>query len=342
MNIFAKGNLAPSRRGFAVFATLALVGLLAPGALPTKVHGQQQGEPARSAPAKFSGRIYLTTIGRDDPLAGIVAIDPNEGTWRKIAAETSQAVRVSPDGGRLAVNRAARAVDPGVWIYSTSGGEGAFRVTEKRGAPCWSPDSKEILVTTYSREDGSEVWRVAADGSHEGRAAIPATEIIRDWSPDGFLLTASRRKIPDLPLYLMRPDGTGERLLLATTNPLPDPGGILSPSGFFSPDGRKILFGRGVRDGEPPKLRSTSLLVLDVDGGAPRRLFEREVGDHFAVTPCWSPDGKAIAVLVVDERSEEPGGPGKDHIEIVSLDEKALKTIPLPEPALNRGLIDWR
>jgi Tol biopolymer transport system component len=55
-----------------------------------------------------------------------------------------------------------------------------------------------------------------------------------------------------------------------------------------SPDGRRVAF-----------TALNRLYVMDVQGGAPRRLTNQEVGEY---QPTWSPDGRSIAYITWDDR----------------------------------------
>jgi Tol biopolymer transport system component len=324
-------------------AAILLGGLLA--LAPPGAYGQEARDPG--AKVKLPGRIFLSSFDKDDPLRGITMIDPNDGTWQGITDERTAMARISPDGRLVALNPfGAGGADPGLRVYRTSGGGMPVKVSERRGNPCWSPDGKTLLIATPApgnvRE--TEFWRVAADGSREERLPIPATERVLDWSPDGrWLVSFSLRETPDRPVYLMHPDGTGERLLLASADPVPEYGGSLGIRAHFSPDGRKalfdhIVFAEGVR---PPKHESSSLIELDVESGRLRRFFERK-GADFSFSSCWSPDGKAIAVLVVEGDLISPLRPSKTHVEIVDTDGRVFGTVPVPGAGISRNLIDWR
>jgi hypothetical protein len=52
----------------------------------------------QGSPKTFPGRLFLSSINREDPLGGVYAVDPNDGTRQKIADERDQRARVSPDG----------------------------------------------------------------------------------------------------------------------------------------------------------------------------------------------------------------------------------------------------
>jgi Tol biopolymer transport system component len=74
-------------------------------------------------------------------------------------------------------------------------------------------------------------------------------------------------------IWLMNPDGTGQRLLTRGRH------------FAWSPDGRRIAFHRAAKNG------FRDLYVINRDGGGLRRIVERlSVGDL-----TWSPDGRQIA-----------------------------------------------
>ena len=86
--------------------------------------------------------------------------------------------------------------------------------------------------------------------------------------------TPFRRK-----LYLIRENGTGLRRL--TRNPKADEEGA-----SWSPDGRRIAFGRKLGNGR------RHLYVMNANGGNRQRLTNDPTGDDSI--PSWSPDGKKI------------------------------------------------
>ncbi len=320
------------------------------------MRGQEVRDPGLAARVKFPGRIFISCPSQGDPHRGVIGVDPDAGTWRSITDDRSLFARVSPDGRFVAMSRYA-AEDPGMHIYRTSGEGMPVKVSERQGHPCWTPDGTAILISAPAtsvpvagniRKSEYESWRVAADGSREERVPLLPTESVLDWSPDGrWLVTQSFRKTPDRPIYLVHSDGTGERQILAASHPVPEYGGVLKAWAHFSPDSRKVLFGHAILDEDvrPPKIgiESTSLLELDVESGRMRRFLERKGGDYFN-TSCWSPDGKSIAVLVVEGNPADvrEASKSKTHVEIVDADGHALGTVPLPGVGGLRTIIDWR
>jgi TolB protein len=109
--------------------------------------------------------------------------------------------------------------------------------------------------------DGSGAQRISFG---EGRAGSPV------WSPRGDLIAFTRIAGGQFRIAVIRPDGTGERLL---TDSWQDEG----PS--WSPNGRVILFSRTERNG-----RST-LRSIDLTGRNDRRVpTPLEASD-----PAWGP-----------------------------------------------------
>jgi dipeptidyl aminopeptidase/acylaminoacyl peptidase len=60
-----------------------------------------------------------------------------------------------------------------------------------------------------------------------------------------------------------------------------------------SPDGRQVVFTRRVYDSAANK-NSTSLWIVGLDGGEPRRLTSAKAND---TSPRWSPDGRTVAFV---------------------------------------------
>ncbi len=125
--------------------------------------------------------------------------------------------------------------------------------------------------------NGEHVRRVTTDAATETGA--PA------WSPDGKLiafaecchqLDPANGPVPSL--VVVRPDGSGRRVLYRTTN---EEFGLDEPA--WSPDGRRIVFDYG----------GYELRVLNADGSGVRPVFPGVAGGDG--DPRWSPDGRQIA-----------------------------------------------
>ena len=163
-------------------------------------------------------------------------------------------------------------------------------------APAYLRQAQRV---TYSRDgawvawtDGeSRLWRArSADGS--GRVQLTADDLqvyLAHWSPDGTHLVLMARKPGETwQIYLVSAQGGMPRLLLKEKRNLADPD--------WSADGQEIVFGRqadmmGKEDGPH------DLEVLDL-----RSQKVREVeGSENLFSPRWSPDGRWIAALSIDQ-----------------------------------------
>jgi Tol biopolymer transport system component len=171
--------------------------------------------------------------------------------------------------------------DNGWATWSPDGTRLAFEST--RIAPEANGDLKEIYVM---RPDGTQITQVTHIGGYSDEPS---------WAPDASLL-AFASDGADYPhsagIYLVRPDGTGMRRILAL--PTDDPRARWLEAPRISPDGRHVAYTyyRGGKD-TPHKYAGevSALYVADIDGGHPRRLtpWGTTTGDA-----DWSPDGTQL------------------------------------------------
>ena len=156
--------------------------------------------------------------------------------------------------------------------------------------PVWSPDGDHLAFIANEGEPrrnwyrGKYVYRytrvlhtVRADGSRLAR--IGETTALPAWSPDGDELAYATVDGGVSALYVVRPDGTGRRLIWSGTA---DDGFAPISQVLWSPDGSEILF------------FSNEPYLVSPDGGGLRRLgIPRHVPD---VRAAWSSDGLRIAI----------------------------------------------
>jgi Tol biopolymer transport system component len=169
----------------------------------------------------------------------------------------------------------------------------------------WSPDGKQLIVTTEKSDEVEQQLLVDAKTGATKRLALPRAEVpkgaqffsghyVTDWSPDGnwFLSTCTYRDMAEKwhrELYLLKSDGVAAKRL----NHIPS--GLL---GKFSPDGKRILF---VGEHNEDDKSLDQLYVVNVADGEPVRVSQELNG--MLLGHCWSPDGRRIA-YVWDNREE--------------------------------------
>lgn len=138
----------------------------------------------------------------------------------------------------------------------------------------------QIAFTRITHQNGtkieSDIYLTNVGGTEEERL----TQTPRDfdgmpaWSPDGERLAfVSDRDGGNWEIYVMEPDGTGQRRL---TNSPHDEGSLA-----WSPDGEKLAFATDPA-GDP------AIWVMNSDGSDRKRLTD-------GLFPTWSPDGSRIA-----------------------------------------------
>lgn len=159
-------------------------------------------------------------------------------------------------------------------------------------------------LIAFQREPYGGISVVPAEGgkpskltTRHGQPWYMGKGVAPTWSPDGeWLAIVDSRRVPQghvclgdddyrcpAEIYVMRPDGSGERRITATYEELWQPP-------IWSPDSRKLAFSaKGV------------IRVVDADGSDSRRL---PTGASYAAVGSWSPDGKTIAYTQTRARSD--------------------------------------
>ncbi|MFN2471489.1 MAG: TolB family protein, partial [Gaiellaceae bacterium] len=279
-------------------------------------------------PARASLLAATRLVAGNPPRLAIVTLAPDgSGIRAVVEAPTNDGalVRVDapvwvPAGDRIlftgvtAEREDGRVGEEGTFSYYesdifsiTPDGSGRERLTATHdaGGAVPSPDGATILFARREHQDRfpptSGLWLMDADGNRarrllevrDGQLDFPG-----GWSPDGERIVFTRcRWTPPGPggrtpnscaVYTVAPDGEDLKRLADRAR-----------GGFFSPDGKRILF---VSDRDEHGLHQTGsdeedfaneLYVMEADGDHQQRLTETEGLDEQA--HAWSPDGRLIA-----------------------------------------------
>jgi Tol biopolymer transport system component len=140
-------------------------------------------------------------------------------------------------------------------------------------------------------DNTGHLWRSAADGSARLQLTPDSLNVfLARWSPDGSKLALMARAPGKAwQLYMVDADGGEIEPLLRESRNAADPS--------WSPDGKEIVFGR-VNDPLGKETGPRTLEVLHLD----TRMVDEVPQSDGLFSPRWSPDGRYIAALSLDQR----------------------------------------
>lgn len=161
--------------------------------------------------------------------------------------------------------------------------------------------------------DGSgQLWRARTDGKEKLQLTPDTLDVfLARWSPDGSRLAVMAREPGKAwQIYLVSAAGGDLRPLLQESRNAADPS--------WSPDGKSLVFGR-VNDFMGKENAARILHILHLDTNA----VEEVPGSDGLFSPRWSPDGRWIAALTLDQR----------QVRLFSVANRTWTTLPVPSGA---------
>jgi Tol biopolymer transport system component len=223
-----------------------------------------------------SGPIVFARAPATNAFSNLCLVDTDGSIRRVVHGGIANTPVWSPDGSRIAFQRAHEGESSSLYVANADGSDERFVPGGVSGTVDWSPDSRRLAVV-----DGGRIFVTTGDLRARAVLVDARPEHASDprWSPDGTrVVFALGRDGAHADVYVVNADGTGRKRLTR----LPRGAGF-PDSPVWSPDGRKIAF-----------VLPGSLQVMNADGSE-RRVLTRFPNGIFPSSPAWSPDGHTIA-----------------------------------------------
>jgi len=216
--------------------------------------------------------ITYMAYGQGDPRVYLYNIETGQ---REIVGNfpgMSFSPRFSPDGQRVIMSL-QEGSNSNLFVMDLRS-KATTRLTDTQAidtAPSYSPDGSRICFES-DRGGRQQIYVMNAGGGPAQRISFgDGTYSTPVWSPRGDYIAFTRQSQSKFAIGVMKPDGTGERILTE---------GFHNEGPTFSPNGRVIMFFR-----DPGGNAGPSLYSVDISG----RNEQRVPTPSYASDPAWSP-----------------------------------------------------
>ena len=216
--------------------------------------------------------ITYMAYGQGDPRVYLYNIETGQ---REIVGNfpgMSFSPRFSPDGQRVIMSLQEGA-NSNIFVMDLRS-KATTRLTDTQAidtAPSYSPDGSQICFES-DRGGQPQIYVMAATGGSAQRISFgDGTYSTPVWSPRGDYIAFTRLANDKFAIGVMKPDGTGERILTE---------GFHNEGPTFAPNGQVIMFFR-----DPGGNSGPSLFTIDIAG----RNEQRVPTPNYASDPAWSP-----------------------------------------------------
>lgn len=217
---------------------------------------------------------YMSYAGSEQPKIYLLNIETNQ---REIVDDFSGmtfAPRFAP-GGTGVIMSLQQGANANIFVRDLRSRK-TTRLTDSAAidtSPSYSADGTQIVFTS-DRGGSPQLYVMGADGSNPrritfGEGSRYSTPV---WSPRGDLIAFTRQKAGQFGVGVIRPDGTGERILTESFH---------NEAPTWAPNGRVLMFFRNT----PGANGGPQLWTIDLSGFNERRVPT----PAFASDPAWSP-----------------------------------------------------
>jgi TolB protein len=215
---------------------------------------------------------YMSYGSQGDPKVFLMNVETGQREIVTNFPGMSFSPRFSPDGQRV-IFSLQRGANSNLFVMDLRS-KSIMRLTDTSvidTAPSYSPDGAQVCFES-DRGGKQQVYVMAASGGQAQRISFGdgaySTPV---WSPRGDYIAFTKQTQGRFAIGIMKPDGTGERLLTE---------GFHNEGPTWSPNGRVIMFFR-----DPGGEGGPALYTVDVTG----RNEQRVPTPSFASDPAWSP-----------------------------------------------------
>jgi TolB protein len=216
--------------------------------------------------------ITYMSFGSRDPRVVLLNIETGQREVVGNFAGMSFSPRFSPDGQRVIMSL-QQGGNSNIYTLDLRSKQ-TTRLTDTPAidtAPSYSPDGQRICFES-DRGGRQQIYVMAAGGGTAQRISFgDGSYSTPVWSPRGDAIAFTKQGGGQFAIGIMRPDGTGERILTS---------GYHNEGPTFAPNGRVLMFFR-----EGSGVPGPSLYTVDLTG----RNEQRVQTPGYASDPAWSP-----------------------------------------------------
>jgi TolB protein len=223
-----------------------------------------------------SQEITYMEFGQGDPKVYLFNIETGQ---REIVGNfpgMSFSPRFSPDGQRIIMSL-QQGGNSNLFVMDLRS-KSTTRLTDTPAidtSPCYSPDGSQICFES-DRGGKPQIYVMPAGGGNAQRISFAKDDVnaiysTPVWSPRGDYIAFTRQGGGQFSIGIIKPDGTGERLLTS---------GFHNEGPTFAPNGRVLMFFR-----DPGGNSGPSLFTIDITG----RNELKQPTPGYASDPAWSP-----------------------------------------------------